>query len=161
VAALTQDDHDLVVQVEVVGEHDAGGLGHANTGVYEQPAELVVGQDGRHWTLVACAFSFCWHAGHAQAAQAGGPAPPRATPPPAQAAARGPSNISIQTAATGPAGVGVSWPQALRRVRAWLAPWVWLQRCWRGWSTSPPPPGLQQALEWVRAGQPIYLYLPP
>jgi hypothetical protein len=36
------------------------------------------------------------------------------------------------------AGVGVSWPQALRRVRAWLAPWVWLQRCWRGWSASPP-----------------------
>jgi hypothetical protein len=22
----------------------------------------------RHWTLVCCAFSFCWHAGHAQAA---------------------------------------------------------------------------------------------
>jgi hypothetical protein len=60
-----------------------------------------------------------------------------------------------------PAGVGVSWPQALRRVRAWLAPWVWLQRCWRGWSTSPPPLPLQQALDWVRAGRPIYLYLPP
>jgi hypothetical protein len=59
------------------------------------------------------------------------------------------------------AGVGVSWPQALRRVRAWLAPWVWLQRCWRGWSTSPPPRPLQQALDWVRAGQPISLYLPP
>jgi hypothetical protein len=41
------------------------------------------------------------------------------------------------------------------------APWVWLQRCWRGWSASPPPPPLQQALEWVRAGRPIYLYLPP
>jgi SRSO17 transposase len=34
----------------------------------------------RHWTLVCCAFSFCWHAGQAQTAQAGGPA---------QAAARG------------------------------------------------------------------------
>jgi hypothetical protein len=44
----------------------------------------------RHWTLVCCAFSFCWHAGHAQAAQAGGPTPPAATPaPPDQAAARG------------------------------------------------------------------------
>jgi hypothetical protein len=44
----------------------------------------------RHWTLVCCAFSFCWHAGQAQAAQAGGPAPPAATGrPPAQAAARG------------------------------------------------------------------------
>jgi hypothetical protein len=74
----------------------------------------------------------------------------------------GPSNVSIQTATTAPAaGIGVSWPQALRRVRARLAPWVWRQRCWRGWSTSPPPPPLQQALDWVRAGQPIYLYLPP
>jgi hypothetical protein len=44
----------------------------------------------RHWTLVCLAFSFCWHAGHAQAAQAGGPAPPAATPaPPDQSAARG------------------------------------------------------------------------
>jgi hypothetical protein len=45
----------------------------------------------RHWTLVCCAFSFCWHAGQAQVvAPAGGPAPPAATvAPPAQAAARG------------------------------------------------------------------------
>jgi SRSO17 transposase len=45
----------------------------------------------RHWTLVCCAFSFCWHAGHAQAAAAAAPAPPAATatPPAAQAAARG------------------------------------------------------------------------
>src|SRR5512132_111023 len=36
----------------------------------------------RHWTLVCCAFSFCWHAGR--------PAPPATTPPPAeQTAARG------------------------------------------------------------------------
>jgi hypothetical protein len=55
----------------------------------------------------------------------------------------------------------LSWPKALRRVRAWLAPLVWLQRCWRGWSASPPPRQLQQALDWVMAGQPIYLYLPP
>jgi SRSO17 transposase len=44
----------------------------------------------RHWTLVCCAFSFCWHAGQARMAQAGGPAPPATTPPPAeQTAARG------------------------------------------------------------------------
>ena len=40
-------------------------------------------------------------------------------------------------------------------------PWVWLRRCWRGWSASPPPLPLQQALDWVRAGRPINLYLPP
>ena len=44
----------------------------------------------RHWTLVCLAFSFCWHAGQAQAGQAGGSAPPAATGrPPVQAAARG------------------------------------------------------------------------
>jgi hypothetical protein len=45
----------------------------------------------RHWTLVCCAFSFCWHAGQTQAvASAAGLAPPAATAaPPAQAAARG------------------------------------------------------------------------
>ncbi len=73
----------------------------------------------------------------------------------------GPSNVSIQTGSLPRAGGGVSWPQALRRVRGWLAPWVWLQRCWRGWSTSPPPRQLQQALEGVGAEDPIYLYLPP
>jgi hypothetical protein len=44
----------------------------------------------RHWTLVCCAFSFCWQAGQAQAvAPGGGPAPPAATAPPDQVAARG------------------------------------------------------------------------
>jgi hypothetical protein len=49
----------------------------------------------RHWTLVCCAFSFCWHAGQAQAAQAAGPAPPAGTaavgslPAAEQATARG------------------------------------------------------------------------
>src|SRR5512133_902425 len=41
----------------------------------------------RHWTLVCCAFSFCWHAGQAQAVTpAAGPAPLAAPP---AAAARG------------------------------------------------------------------------
>ena len=45
----------------------------------------------RHWTLVCCAFSFCWHAGQAQAPLAAVPAPPEATsvPAAARAAARG------------------------------------------------------------------------
>src|SRR6266496_1422642 len=36
----------------------------------------------RHWTLVCCAFSFCWHAGQAE------PGPTAASPPLAAAAAR-------------------------------------------------------------------------
>ena len=43
----------------------------------------------RHWALVCCAFSFCWHAGHAQGAQASGPASPATTPAPPAAATRG------------------------------------------------------------------------
>jgi DDE superfamily endonuclease len=33
----------------------------------------------RHWTLVCCAFSFCWHAGQAASVPAEAPAPPHAT----------------------------------------------------------------------------------
>jgi hypothetical protein len=68
-------------------------------------------------------------------------------------------HLSILTEAE--AGRGMSWPKALRRVRGWLTPWVFLQRCWRGWSTSEPPRQLQQALEWVGVGPPLHLYLPP
>ncbi len=57
-----------------------------------------------------------------------------------------------------PAG---SWPQALRRVRAWLTPWRELQRLWRAWSPCPPPPVVRDLLTWVAAGKPLYLYTPP
>src|SRR6266511_5489608 len=44
----------------------------------------------RHWTLVCCAFSFCWHAGQAEAVVAAAPAPPQAASVPAtRVAARG------------------------------------------------------------------------
>ncbi|HZC99105.1 MAG TPA: hypothetical protein VFA46_02600 [Actinomycetes bacterium] len=81
--------------------------------------------------------------------------------PPSRRPRGGTCNVSIPTVRPAAADAALSWPKALRRVRAWLAPLVWLQRCWRGWSASPPPRQLQQALDWVMAGQPIYLYLPP
>jgi hypothetical protein len=45
----------------------------------------------RHWTLVCCAFSFCWHAGQAEAVVAAAPVAPQATlmPAAARVAARG------------------------------------------------------------------------
>jgi hypothetical protein len=52
----------------------------------------------------------------------------------------------------------VSWPVALRRVQAWLAPWVMLWRYWRAWSDLPPPPALEELLDAVWAGYPLYLY---
>jgi hypothetical protein len=75
----------------------------------------------RHWTLVCCAFSF-----------AGMPVRPRWPRPglrrllprrrcrrcrPLPGGRAGPSNVAIPTDCT----VAVSWPKALRRVRAWLA----------------------------------------
>ena len=54
----------------------------------------------------------------------------------------------------------VSWPAALRKVRAWLEPWLMLGRYWRAWSQRPPPPDLQALLTWLQRGFPIYLYEP-
>ena len=58
------------------------------------------------------------HRGQSPAAERGGPH--AAGPPPAP-----------------------SWPRALRAVRAWLSPWIALQRWWPAWSKAPPPPQLQ------------------
>jgi hypothetical protein len=49
----------------------------------------------------------------------------------------------------------VGWPVALRRVQAWLAPWTYLWRWWRAWSTDPPPPALQALLDHLAADRPI------
>ena len=103
----------------------------------------------RHQVLVNCAFSFCWdawsmttrhrtilrHRGPDPAAERGGP--PAAVPPPAP-----------------------SWPRALRAIRAWLSPWIALQRWWPAWSTAPPPPQLQALMNSVAAGCGLHLYIP-
>ncbi len=52
----------------------------------------------------------------------------------------------------------VSWPLALRAVRAWLEPWIMLRRYWSGWSQQPPPPALQLLLSWLEHGHAIALY---
>jgi len=54
----------------------------------------------------------------------------------------------------------VSWPSALRQVRAWLTPSISLQRWWQAWSNAPPPPQLQALIDAVAAGQGLHLYLP-
>ena len=103
----------------------------------------------RHQVLVNCAFSFCWaawfadhppqpttrHRGRSPAAERGGPR--AAAPPPAP-----------------------SWPRALRAVRAWLSPWIALQRWWPAWSKAPPPPQLQALISSVAAGCGLHLYIP-
>ncbi len=52
----------------------------------------------------------------------------------------------------------LSWPLALRRVRAWLEPYVMLMRYWRAYSDLPPPAELKALLEWVFSGKGLYLY---
>lgn len=51
-----------------------------------------------------------------------------------------------------------SWPAALRRVQAYLEPYLMLWRYWRGWSPKPPPPELQALIDWTFQGKPLYLY---
>ena len=63
----------------------------------------------------------------------------------------------------GPRAAGLplmpSWPRALRAVRAWLSPWIALQRWWPAWSTAPPPPQLQALINSVAAGRGLHLYI--
>ena len=52
----------------------------------------------------------------------------------------------------------VSWPMALRAVRAWLEPWIMLRRYWRAWSEQPPPGPLQGLLDSLGHGHQLFLY---
>ena len=52
----------------------------------------------------------------------------------------------------------LSWPEALRKVRAWLEPYLKLRLYWQAGSKDPPPAALQALLDRLGKGQPIYLY---
>ena len=99
----------------------------------------------RHQALVNCAFSFCWDAWFADH-------PLQDTPAPQP----GPGRLSL----AGPRAAVPPWPRALRAVRAWLSPWITLQRWWPAWSKAPPPPQLQALMDSVAAGCGLHLYLP-
>ena len=51
-----------------------------------------------------------------------------------------------------------TWPQALRRVRAYLEPYLHLLRFWQACSNAPPPAELARLLERLRQGHGINLY---
>jgi DDE superfamily endonuclease len=102
----------------------------------------------RHQVLVNCAFSFC------RGARPGQPQPqalPRRHQDPAAGSAR--------PAPAAPAPPPPSWPRELRAVRAWLTPWITLQRWWTAWSNAPPPPQLQALMNSVAAGNGLHLYI--
>jgi hypothetical protein len=52
-----------------------------------------------------------------------------------------------------------SWPRVLRRVRAWLEPYVMLWRYWRAFTDKDPPEELRVLLERVFSGEGLYLYV--
>ena len=102
----------------------------------------------RHQTLVNCAFSFCWNSWFAD------------HPPPHDAAPRPGARPRREGGRAPPPPPAPSWPRALRAVRAWLSPWIALQRWWTAWSKAPPPPQLQALINSVAAGCGLHLYIP-
>lgn len=112
----------------------------------------------RHWALVWCAFSFCWLQQRA-AAPSTDPSQPVEPAPAAHFAPAPPGGNKISAPPAGsPLRPSVSWPAALRAVRAWLEPWRMLWRYWRAWSPLPPPRAMQVLLEHLRHGHGINRY---
>ena len=113
----------------------------------------------RHWQLVCCAFSFCWyHQAHSPAEPLTTPAQPAPVAKPEQEKPEDEPKAGEKKEPDPSERPQVSWPKALRAVRAWLEPWVLLQRFWQAWSALPPPRPLQQLLEHLSQGLPLYLY---
>ena len=92
----------------------------------------------RHWTLVCCAFAFCWW--HAVSPNR---ASESSTPPEAR----------IKTGHVKPLPC---WPRLLR---AWLTPAYWLARCWTAIASEPPPAELAALFGALTVGHGINLYL--
>jgi len=92
----------------------------------------------RHWTLVNCAFSLCWHDSTSAATPPGG-GPDQTPPHPALP----------------------SWPASLRQVRACLTPLLFLLQICQTWTTIPTPSPLHELIDRLAAGHRLRLYLPP
>jgi len=108
----------------------------------------------RDFQLVCCAFAFCWyHQAHAASEEPQASITQMISTEPSQK-----NKAEKKKEAKAPARPQVSWPKALRAVRAWLEPWVLLQRFWQAWSTHPPPPQLQSLVDCLGRGQALFLY---
>jgi hypothetical protein len=70
-----------------------------------------------------------------------------------------PADAARALAWDGPDDPG-DWQPAIRAVRAWLPPWIALQRWWAAWSKAPPPRQLQILTDSVAAGRGLHLYIP-
>jgi SRSO17 transposase len=107
----------------------------------------------RHWTLVWCAFSFCWRAWFAEHP----PPRPRADEPAAdEAAVRGertgqPGGQARDGGLAGDAAPGARLVDPVGRAGTLVA----------GVSDAPPPRQLRLLLDTAHAGRPLHLYLSP
>jgi hypothetical protein len=95
----------------------------------------------RHWTLVCCAFAFCWWNEAREVLIHETVTPPARKKKPARRRMR------------------CRWPRLLRTARAWLAPLDWLMRCWQARANKRPSPELAALFESLIAGCGINHYL--
>lgn len=95
----------------------------------------------RHWNLVCVAFCFLsWEA-----------AQPTHDDPTTEPQDDEPPSAAVQPPLT--------WSAALRRVRCYLEPFVWIWRAWRAFTTAEPPKRLLALLKSVGQGQSLSLYV--
>src|SRR5712691_2883160 len=85
----------------------------------------------RHWQLVCCAFSFCWYHQAHSALLAESDSTPVQKPAPKDATLE--TGVAKKKEPEKTARPQLSWPQALRAVRAWLEPWVLLHSDFQAW----------------------------
>jgi hypothetical protein len=155
---------DLAEIVRLDGLRNWVGQGHQQLKQAPGWSDCMVRADRairRHRYLAFCAFSFCWRARFTTGPPTDDRAPPATTeaaapadPDPASAPARG----EMAPAQPDPLRP-VSWPWALRHVRGWPDPWIFLWCCRRARSNAPPPPELLALLESVGRGRPHDLSL--
>jgi hypothetical protein len=111
----------------------------------------------RHWQMVCLAFAFCWRESSEFLEDEASPGvileKQVSTPSARTHTAEGGEKSDAQVKPP-----CLSWPVALRRVRAWLEPYVMLMRYWRAFSDLPPPAEPRALLEWVFSGKGLYLY---
>ncbi|MFD7477809.1 hypothetical protein ACFV8Z_38310 [Streptomyces sp. NPDC059837] len=100
----------------------------------------------RHQTLVNCAFSFCWDQWFALPDSW---MTPRRNPDSTTGQREGP--------ATPHQPQQPCWPRALHAIRSWLTPAITLNRWWRAWTDTDPPPDLQALIDAVTTGHGIDL----
>ena len=92
----------------------------------------------RHWALVNLAFSFCWRQDIDKPRSPGLPAAPTTADPTPD-----------------------TWPQRLRRIRAWLVPFHDLLRIVRSGALATVPREINRLTASLASGNGINLYLPP